>query len=360
MSLLDKQLKPPPPRRSHKGLYISLGILAVVIAFILLFTNVGADIAFIVHFFTPPKHFTYTGHSNYVSGLAWSPDGKRIASASGDHTAQVWDATDGGHVVTYRGHSSDVLTLAWSPDGQYIATGSLDTTVQVWNPISGATVYTYHGHTDAVFDLAWSPDSQRIVSASADGTVQIWQALTGKRIATYTGPSNLRSGVAASNAVAFSPDGKQVAIGGVGPATLIDAATARIIGYYGPHGGETHAVAFSPDGRYLAIGRDDSTIQVWNVATGTSAYTYSGHNNDIFTLAWSPNGKRIASGDAAGSIQVWDALTGGHVYTYRGHLDYYWGHFTSNQEVDALAWSPDGKQIASGSTDNTVQVWQAM
>lgn len=77
-------------------------------------------------------------------------------------------------------------------------------------------------------------------------------------------------------------------------------------------------------------------------------------------MAWSPDGKRIASGSADGLVQVWDALTGNNVYTYRGHADYYWGHFTSGQAVYSVAWSPDGKRIASGSNDMTVQVWQAM
>ena len=359
MSILDKELRPVPRRRSRKRLYISLGIVIILLAALFIFTNVGNDIGFVVHFVTPPQHFTYSGHSDYISAVAWSPDGKRIASASGDHTAQVWDASNGGHVLTYRGHSSDVLALAWSPNGQYIATGSLDTTVQVWNSITGATVFTYRGHSDAIFDVVWSPDGRRIVSLSNDNTIQIWDALTGQNVVTYRGPSSIRGGSTASNAVAWSTDGQTLAIGGIGPAMLLNAATAQVVGYLGPNGGESHAVAFSPDGRYLAIGRDDSTVEVWDLATKSMVYTYSGHTADVFTVAWSPDSKRIASGGGDATVQVWDALTGGHEYTYRGHLDYYWGHLTSAQEVDTLAWSPDGRQIASGGADNTVQVWQA-
>ena len=358
MSILDKQFTPSPRRRSRRRLYIILSIVVILVAFLFLFTNVGNDLAFIGHFVTPPQHFTYSGQSNYISAVAWSSDGKRIASASGDHTAQVWDASNGGHVLTYRGHSADVLTLAWSPGGQYIATGGLDSTVQIWNPSNGATVYTYRGQSDAIFDLAWSSDGTRIASASNDGTVRIWDALTGRNIVTYTGPSSLRGGIAASNAVAWSLDGLSLAIGGLGPAVLIDTTTGKIIGYYGPNSGQAHAVAFSPNRKYLAVGRDNTTVEVWEVATKTNVYIYNGHSGDVFTLAWSPDSKRIASGGADATVQVWDALTGNHAYTYRGHLDYYWGHLTSGQEVDTLAWSPNGKQIASGSTDNTVQVWQ--
>ena len=276
MSLLDKPLKPLSPRHSHKRLYISLGIPAAVLALLLLFTNLSTDAAFVVHFVSAPKHFAYNGHSNYISAVAWSPDGKRIASASND------------------------------------------------------------------------------------GSVQIWQALTGKRLAIYSSSTDIRGKTVASNAVAFSPDGKDVVIGTSGPAVLIDAATARAIGYLGPHGGSALSVAFSPRGRYLAVGRDDSTVEVWDVSTSTEVYVYMGHSAPVFTLAWSPDGKRIASGGADCTVQIWDALTGNHVYTYGGHADYYWGHFTSDQDVDSIAWSPDGKQIASGSTDNTVQVWMAM
>ncbi len=122
---------------------------------------------------------------------------------------------------------------------------------------------------------------------------------------------------------------------------------------------DPYAVTFSPNSKYLAVGRDDNTVEIWDVAMNSNVYTYSGHTGNIFTVAWSPDGKRIASGGADATVQVWDALTGGHEYTYRGHLDFYWGHFTSGQEVDTVARSPDGKQIASGGTDNTVQVWQA-
>lgn len=359
MSILDKQFT-PPPRRSRKRTFVILGVVLVVILAIFIFTNVGSDIAFIEHFVTAPNHFTYHGHSDYVSGVAWSRDGKRIASASGDHTVQIWDAADGSHIFTYRGHSADVLTLAWSPSGKYIASGSIDTTVQIWDPTNGNRLYTHHGHSDAVFDVAWSPDGTRIASASNDGSVQIWDATTGAHTVSYLSPPLSKGGRAPWNAVAWSPDSKRLMIGGIGDAVLLDAATARVIGYYGHHGGSAHSLAWSPDGTYIAIGRDDTTVQVWNVATTTNVYTYPGHTTDVFTVAWSPDGKRIASGSADGLVQVWDALTGNNVYTYRGHADYYWGHFTSGQAVYSVAWSPDGKRIASGSNDMTVQVWQAI
>jgi uncharacterized protein with WD repeat len=359
MSILDKPLT-SPPRRSRRRPLIILGIIFILLIVFFVFTDVRADIAIVSHFVSAPNHFTYSGHSDYVSAVAWSPDGKRIASASGDHTVQVWDAANGGHVLTYRGHSSDVTSLAWSPDRKNIVSGSVDKTVQVWNATSGNQIYTYNGQSDAVFDVAWSPNGKRIASASNDGSVQIWDAFTGMHVISHLSPLNIKLIRAPWNAVAWSPDSKYIAIGGVGDAIVLDSTTGNIKGYYGHHGGSIHSLSWSPDGAYLAIGRDDTTVQVWNVATTVNVYTYMGHNSDVFTVAWSPDGKRVASGSGDGLVQVWDALTGDHVYTYRGHADYYPGHLTSGKAVNAVAWSPDGKRIASGSDDMTVQVWQAM
>ena len=186
MSILDKPLTPRPQRAKRRRIIIILSIVAVLFIVFFVLTDIPNDIAFGVHFVTAPDHFTYQGHSDYISAVAWSPDGKRIASASGDHTVQVWDASDGSHVYNYRGHSSDVSTLAWSPNGKRIVSGSSDGTAQVWDALTGNNAYTYRGHADyywghltsgaTVNAVAWSPDGKRIASGSNDNTVQIWQA----------------------------------------------------------------------------------------------------------------------------------------------------------------------------------------
>ena len=245
--------------------------------------------------------YTYHGHTSYVNAVAWSPGGSRIASASGDGTVQVWNATDGSNAYTYHGHTGPVHAVAWSPNGNHIASASDDGTVQVWDAADGSNAYTYHGHTGPVHAVAWSPDGSHIASASDDGTVQVWNAVDGSNAYTYHG-----------------------------------------------HISFVNAVAWSPDGNHIASASDDGTVQVWNAADGSNTYTYHGHTGIVNAVAWSPNGSRIASAGSDGTVQVWNAADGSNAYTYHGHTG----------AVYAVVWSPDGSRIASAGSDGTVQVWQ--
>ncbi len=293
--------------------------------------------------------YTYRGHPNYVAAVAWSPDGKRVASGSGDRTVQVWDATTGHNVIIYQGHQDVPYGVAWSYDGQRIASGSADHTVQIWSPTTRdpQALLTYPGHSDTVNAVAWSPspNDNRIASASYDKTVQVWHATSTQPLYTFKGHSDAVWGVA------WSPGATRIASASYDKTVRVwDASNGGNPFTYRGHSHEVHAVAWSPDGKYIASGGLDKTVQVWDAVTGNTVFTYDGHQDWVFAVVWSPDSKRIASGSADKSVWVWDALTGKNAFKYDGH----WA------VVNSVAWSHDGQHIASGGNDSTVQVWQAV
>jgi WD40 repeat protein len=290
--------------------------------------------------------YTYIGHANSVWSVAWSPDGKRIASGSADGTVQVWDATRGNRLLTYTGHTGTVFSVAWSPDDKRIASGSADSTVQVWDASTGSHLLTYTGHASSyVGSVAWSPDGKHIASGSNDNTVQVWDASSGNHhLLTYTGHTD------AVYNLAWSPDGKRIASGSNDKTVQVwDASSGNLLLTYTGHSGSIYRVAWSPDGRHIASGSADKTVQVWDAGSGNRLLTYTGHADLVHSVVWPPDGKRIASGSFDKTVQVWDASSGNLLLPYTGHANV----------VISVAWSPDGKYIASGSADNTVQVWDA-
>ncbi|MDQ2713493.1 MAG: protein kinase [Chloroflexota bacterium] len=288
--------------------------------------------------------YTYTGHNDWVWRAAWSPDGQRIASASADRTAQVWDATTGDHLTIYSGHSAPVYAVSWSPDGRHIASASNDKTVLVFYDTLCYEIYTYSGHSDWVWTVAWSPDKRRIASAGRDATVQVWNAADGHHLYTYRGHS------ASVYSIAWSPDGTRIASGsGDGTVQVWNAHNGGLTYTYQPYFTTMWGVAWSADGTRIASASDNKTVQLWDAAGGGHLYVYYGHADFVYSVAWSPDGTRIASASDDKTVQLWNAGDGSPIYTYTGHAD----------SVRSAAWSPDGTYIASGSWDKTVQVWQA-
>ncbi len=288
--------------------------------------------------------YIYRGHIASVTSLAWSPNGKRIASASADRTVQVWDAATGRHVFIYRGHAAGVSAVAWSPNGKYLASASADNQVQVWEAISGHAIFTYQGHVSGVNAVAWSPNGKYLVSASADNQVQVWDVTTKQVAFTYRGHA---TGI---NAVAWSPNGKYLVSASADNQVQVWDVTARqVVFTYRGHTDPVSTVAWSPNGKYIASsGSSDKTVQVWSAMTGSHIITYQSSSHVPVAVAWSPDGKYIVSTIDA-EVHIWNATTGNDIIIYRDHFSI----------VKTVAWSPDGMHIASGSDDSTVQVWRA-
>ncbi len=286
----------------------------------------------------------YSGHTAAVNSVTWSSDGQYIASASDDHTVQVWNASSSIPLFTYRGHSEPVNSVAWSPDGKYIASASDDHTVQIWEASSGTPLSTCHGHTQGVNSVVWSPDGTRIASASRDKTVCVWNAVSGTPLSVLHGHSQVVWGVA------WSPDGTHIAsASGDKTVRVWNIVTSKVDHTYQDHTDMVVSVAWSPDGKYIASASYDKTVLIYDSTNGAKSFTYRGHTNYVTSVAWSLDSKRITSGSYVQTAQVWDALTGKNVLIYRYPIG----------AVYDIAWSSDGKRIASASNDHTVQVWDA-
>ena len=242
---------------------------------------------------------TMRGHSGSVNGVAFSPDGSRLATASDDKTAKVWDVETGKELLTLRGDSSAVRGVAFSPDGKRLATASWNQTAKVRDAESGKELLTLGGHSGSVNGVAFSPDGERLATASDDKTAKVWDAETGRELLTLRGHSS------AVRAVAFSLDGKRLASASVDhTAKVWDAESGKELLTLRGHSGPVNKVAFSPDGKRLATASEDQTAKVWDAERGTELLTLRGHSGSVNKVAFSPDGKRLATANANGTVQV--------------------------------------------------------
>jgi eukaryotic-like serine/threonine-protein kinase len=284
---------------------------------------------------------TMKGSPGRVWSVAYSPDGKRLATGAATWIVNdpgkvmIWDAQTGQELLSLKGHTKWVHCVAFSPDGKRLASVSSDETVKVWDAETGQELLTYKGHS-GVTKVAFSPDGKRLASGSSDGTVKVWNAQSGEELLT------LKDG--GGNAVAFSPDGKRIA----GGSKVWDAQTGQDLLSLKGHTDWVHCVAFSADGNHLASASGDNLLKVWDAQTGRELVTFKGHSG-IRNVAFSPDGKRLSSGSSDGTVKVWDAQTGQELLTFKGHTSDVW----------SVAFSPDGTKLASGSNDGTVKVWDA-
>lgn len=314
-----------------------------------------------------------------IESLAFSPDGNTIVSCGGNNI-HLWDSHTNQLLKTLIGHTESVNSVVFSPDGETIASVSDNGTIRLWNVSTRKRLKTLMGHTDSVNSVVFSPDGETIASAGNDRIIRLWNANTGELLKTLTGH------IENVNTIAFSPDGNTIASGsgrlvylggGEDSGTCVgqeirlwNAHTGELIKILTGHTSVVNSVVFSPDGSTIASGSGHwwgyegkastgEEVRLWNADTGEHIKTLTGHKDVVSSVAFSPDGSYIVSGDWydwdghfssgtwSGEIHVWNAHTGEHLKTLTGHTG----------GVSSVAFSPDGKVLASGRTDGTILLW---
>jgi len=303
-------------------------------------------------------------HQEGAWALAYSPDGRLIATGSDDHTARLWNAADGALLHTLgtpdcasqescgQGHTDKVQAVAFSPDGKLLATGGDDDHIKVWDAQTGAFLYDLGQHDGTVWGLAFRPGSNQLASVSTDRTVKVWDLDTRQLLYTIAAVGGQPGHLDWTYSVAYTPDGKTILTAGADRTVRIwDADFGRSLGTLTGHTLQVYDVAVSPDGTHVATAGEDRTIRYWNISRVGDRELLALDNGDkVYDAVYSPDGTRIASAARDGVVRIWDAGTGAKLAELTG------GHTAT---VEGVAWSPDGSQLTSVARDGKADVWDA-
>jgi len=276
--------------------------------------------------------------------VAFSPDGKWLAAGSNGYAPavlKVWNTSEGRELVTLSDQTCPVTSLAVSPDGRWLAANS-EKEVNVWDTTSWRLAHTLAGHVQNVTEVVFTPDSQGLISASTDGLVKIWDVRTGRTI------HSLRIPIAYLNTVSVSPDGKWLASGGVGEAVEIwEIASGRKLQALAGHKGSVASIAFKPDGQWLATGDSGYSVRMWDLSTGRAEIWIGMGGSGV---ALSPDGRRLATTDGYGIVKLYETATGTPLQVM----------MTGEASSGGLAFSPDGVWLASGGLKSTINLWRTL
>jgi WD40 repeat protein/serine/threonine protein kinase/tetratricopeptide (TPR) repeat protein len=333
------------------------------------------------------------GHRAPVRAVWWSPDSRRIASASSDQTAIVWDSSKGEALHTWNGGKEPIQFLAWSPDGRMVAGVDAKGAIQLWEPANGqpitlgrhlfgsvralawnprggqlasaannGTVHLWDvpgrrllkmltGQSASVNTLAWSPDGERLASGGSDATLLVWEPGRAGSAPTFRGRNQW-----GALALAWSPDSHRLAVSGFRVVSVWDVDAQRPVSVFPPLNwthisivlGAVNSVAWSPDGRQIATASGETTT-VWDASTAEKLYTLHFGEGDVRGLAWSPDAGSLLATNQDGTMAVLNLPGGQDALTLHGHA----------KAVRGASWSPDSRRIVSASYDNTARIWDA-
>ena len=355
---------------------------------------------------------TLEGHTDIINDATFSPDGKKLVSASRDETLRIWDVTTGRSLHILKGHIGEVTFTIISPNGKRIASVSMDKTLRIWDATTGQCLHTLEGHTAEIYYATFSPDGEKIVSASMDNTLRIWDVASGHCLHTLKGHTD------EVNTAKYSHDGKRIVSASKDNTIRIwDATTGYCYDTLVGHSKEVLFATFSQDGKRVVSSSNDRTIRIWDVTKGNCFHTIetnSAYNeyyelgllgSVYFTTSFSHDGRNIISTDGKTRC-IWDVNTGrclntlnkpkGCFHAYGQHQVYspdgkknveayyfwagpnQWADYLEIWDVSTVRWlldmelkghtghvynitfSIDGKRIVTASEDSTLRVWDAI
>jgi WD40 repeat protein len=282
------------------------------------------------------------GHTALIYSLAFSPDGKLLATASFDNTIKLWDSQAGyKEVRTLTGHAGPVYCVAFHPDGKTLASSSTDQTIRIWNVADGKQVRELKGHGGIVDSIAFSPDGKLLASGSADKTVRLWNPADGKEV------KNLGAHGNSVYSVTFSPDGKLLASAGADALVKIwEVAGQKELKPLKGHDGPVTGAVFTPDNAsVISIGLMDRCLRIWSVSTGMETKKLGPTADDLYGIAWSRDGKMLATSGYGGNVIVWNLAEGKPASTRKLKFGAY-----------CVAFTPDGKAVVTGHDNHIVYV----
>lgn len=325
----------------------------------------------------------YSGHTDTITSLAITPDGRLLLTGSYDRTARLWAVATNDLRQTFTVAFGGITSVAITPDGATAITGGEDGNIRLWSVASGQERQVLPGHSGDVTGLALTSDGRTLLSGSADRTARLWDLASGRLLQTF------RTHTATITSVALSRDGNQALTGSADNTThLWDTRSAEVLRTFGDHSDAITSVALSPDGRLALTGSADRTACLWETRSGALVQTYRGHTDAVTSVAFSPDGQLALTGSADQTARIWDVQQGKDLRTLvgaavpvsnavfmpganavlvgSGSIVRLWDVTTRSpfaplvghsDAITSVALSPDGHLALTGSADATARLW---